>query len=120
MTSRAHGFLIALAVLWAAVVAGLALPQNEIRSEARYLQRQWGGLGLGAHAAAGSCWFVFDPRIEPYCPNFERPFPALPNFCPRHSTTVSRLPVLTAYAREPRSQVLGKGAIETLPQPRSE
>src|SRR5438132_2148932 len=97
MTTRANGLLIALSVSWVLIAVCLALPQNHAAEDARYLQRQWGGLGLGAHTAPTSCFFVFDPRIEPYCPNLERPLPALPTFCPRHGTTVAHFPAMRAY-----------------------
>ena len=105
MTTRMNGLLIALSVLWVTIIVCLALQQDHVAEEARYLQRQWGGLGLGAHAAPTSCFFVFDPRIEPYCPNLERPLPALPNFCPRHGTTVSLFPAVRAYSKDSHGQV---------------
>lgn len=93
---RVKGFLLGLCVLWL-LVAMCFLVESHLVSPQRFgLQRQFGGLGLGAHLVPTSCFFLFDPRIEPHCPNLQRPLPALPNFCPRHSTTVSLIPAAKA------------------------
>ncbi len=92
----AKGLLLSLSVLWVLVALCLGVEQDRAAAEALDLQKQFGGLGLGAHAVPTSCFFLFDPRIEPYCPNLQRPLPALTNFCPRHSTTVSLFPAVTA------------------------
>ncbi len=90
----AKGLLLSLSVLWIGVALCLVVEPHATSAEAFSLQKQFGGLGLGAHAAPTSCFFLFDPRIEPYCPNLQRPLPALPTFCPRHSTTVSLFPAV--------------------------
>lgn len=96
MRPMVKGFLLGLCVLWLLVALCFLVESHQVSPQRLDLQRQFGGLGLGAHLVPTSCFFLFDPRIEPHCPNLQRPLPALPNFCPRHSTTVSLFPAARA------------------------